>query len=191
MGHVPNAISLLRALAVIPVVVALDAADPGFVPLVIFAAAAATDAVDGPLARRLRATSRLGAFLDPLADKVLVLGALGGLLARGAVDPLPVALILVREVAITGLRAIAAGRGTLVSSTVYGKAKAGLQGTAVGAVLVSLAWPELGLGPIAGAVLWGATVVTVASGADVVRRAAAMHVSDDRRGGTAVRAHAR
>lgn len=187
MAHVPNAISILRGLASVPVVL-LVAPDTAVLALVLFSGAALTDAIDGPLARRLRATSRLGAFLDPLADKVLVLGTLGGLLARGAVDPLPVGLILAREVAVIGVRAIAAGRGVVVSSTVYGKAKAGLQGTAVGAQLIDLAWPGLGLGPIAGAVLWSAAVVTLMTGADVIRRAV-MVMSAAEPG--PVRAHAR
>lgn len=188
MRHLPNAISVMRALAVVPVLALIDATDPGIAPLAVFGVAAVSDAVDGPLARRLRATSAVGAFLDPLADKVLVLGVLGGLLARGAVDPLPVVLILARETAVTVLRAVAAGRGLLVSSSAYGKAKAVLQGAAVGGQLATLAWPGLGLSPAVEAVLWSAAVVTVASGADVVRRAAA--VLSAKAPGT-VQAHAR
>ncbi|MBI2324339.1 MAG: CDP-alcohol phosphatidyltransferase family protein, partial [Chloroflexi bacterium] len=81
MRWIPNAISILRALASIPVVL-LVAPGTALLALALFSAAALTDALDGALARKLRASSALGAFLDPLADKVLVLGTLGGLLAR-------------------------------------------------------------------------------------------------------------
>lgn len=186
MRHLPNAISMLRAVASIPVVL-LVAPETAVLAFALFMAAALTDALDGALARRTRATSALGAFLDPLADKVLVLGTLGGLLARDAVDPLPVGVILVREVAITGVRAFAAGRGATIASNALGKAKAGLQGTAVGGQILALAWPALGLGPAADALLWAAALVTAVTGADVVHRALTGL------GGTAgaVRAHAR
>ncbi len=170
MRRLPNAISLLRGVACIPVVLLLGAGAPAIACLV-FSLAALTDAIDGPLARRFRAVSTLGAFLDPLADKALVLGTLAGLLARGAVDPTPVGLILTREAVVTGLRAVAAGRGLLVGSSALGKAKACLQGVAVGAQLIVLAWPGLGLTAAADAILWLAVPVTIVSGADVLRRA--------------------
>ncbi|MBI2982725.1 MAG: CDP-alcohol phosphatidyltransferase family protein [Chloroflexi bacterium] len=169
MRWIPNAISILRALASIPVVL-LVAPGTALLALALFSAAALTDALDGALARKLRASSALGAFLDPLADKVLVLGTLGGLLARGAVDPLPVGLILVREIAVTGVRAIAATRGVTVGSNAFGKAKAGLQGAAVAGHIVALAWPTLALGPAADALLWGAALMTVATGSEVIHR---------------------
>lgn len=187
MRWLPNAISILRAVASIPVVL-LVAPETALLALALFSTAALTDAADGALARRLRATSALGTFLDPLADKILVLGTLGGLVVRGTVDPVPVALILGREVAVTGVRAVASGRGIAIGSTVYGKAKAGLQGAAVGAQLIVLAWPALGLGAVADAVLWIAAIATIVTGAAVVRRAmAALGTSR----GSAVRAHAR
>ena len=170
MHRIPNVISILRGVACVPVVLLLTPAT-AVLALTVFSIAALSDAVDGPLARRLRATSALGAFLDPLADKVLVLGTLGGLLARGDVDPLPVGLILAREVAVTGVRAIAAGRDITIASNVYGKAKAVLQGAAVVGQLAVLAWPPLGPAAIADALLWVAAAITLLTGADVLRRA--------------------
>lgn len=174
MARVPNAISVLRALATVPLVLAMDGPNGQLLALAIFALAAFTDAVDGTLARRLRATSALGAFLDPLADKVLVLVTLGALRAHGAVDTLPVGLIVAREVVVTAVRAVAVWRGLPVRSSAYGKAKAALQAGAVGTLLAAGAWPALGLDPLADAVLWATVAVTLVSGADVIRRAAAM-----------------
>jgi CDP-diacylglycerol--glycerol-3-phosphate 3-phosphatidyltransferase len=171
MRWLPNMISVLRAVASLGVV-ALLTPDTAALALIVFGLAAATDGIDGWLARRLRATSDLGAFLDPLADKILVLGTLAGLLATGGADAAPVAVILAREVAVTALRAAALGRGLVVGSTIYGKAKAGLQGLAVSAEIAVFAWPALDLGMAAAAILWVAALVTVATGVDVARRSA-------------------
>lgn len=186
MRALPNAITLVRAASAFAVV-SLLAAEAALAALLVFACAAVTDALDGALARRLRATSALGAFLDPLADKVLVLGTLGGLVARGGVDPLPVGLILVREIAVTGLRALAAARGATVGSNAFGKAKAGLQGTAVGGQIAALAWPALALGATADALLWAAAVMTLLTGGEIAQRAATSIGAGPGR----VRAHAR
>ena len=187
MRSLPNAISTLRALSFVAVV-ALLAPETAVIALVVFSLAALTDAVDGPLARRLGATSALGAFLDPLADKILVLGTLGGLLARGGVDALPVALILAREIGVTGVRTVAARRGIVIGSNVYGKAKAVLQGAAVFGQILVLAWPVAALAPLADVVLWAAALATVLTGVDVARRAVS---AIGRPTAGAVRAHAR
>jgi CDP-diacylglycerol--glycerol-3-phosphate 3-phosphatidyltransferase len=184
---IPNAISVLRAISSVAVVALLTPGTAGLA-LIVFALAAVTDGIDGWLARRLKATSDLGAFLDPLADKILVLGTLAGLLAAGGADPAAVAVILAREIVVTALRAAALARGAVVGSSVYGKAKAVLQGTAVGAEVVVLAWPTLRLDAAADTILWVAAVVTVATGVDVVRRSAAAFAATT---STAVRPHAR
>ncbi|MGH2379333.1 MAG: CDP-diacylglycerol--glycerol-3-phosphate 3-phosphatidyltransferase [Candidatus Limnocylindria bacterium] len=170
MRTLPNAISLARALAVVPVV--LLVAQPALVPwaLVVFGIAALTDAVDGPLARRMGATTPLGAFLDPLADKLLVLGALVALLGQDAVDALLVGVFVVRELVVTAVRALAVVRGRSVGSSAYGRAKAALQSVAVGGQLLAFARPDLGATPAADVLLVVAAAVTVATGAGVIRR---------------------
>lgn len=177
MRTLPNAISVLRAVSVVPVVLLLDPPAIAMGALAVFALAAMSDAIDGPLARRLGAVSRLGAFLDPLADKVLVLGTLGALVARGAVDPLPVQLIVAREVVVTAVRGAAATRSLVIVASAYGKAKAALQILAVGGQLVVVAFPDLGLATVADAALLLAVLVTLVSGVDVVRRATALLAS--------------
>lgn len=128
-----DALAIARALAAAPVaLLVLGGADPW--ALALFLAAAATDAVDGHVARRRGATA-LGAFLDPLADKVLVLAALGALAARGTALPWLVALVAVREVAVTALRVAS------TASLPAGRAGKVKMAAEVGAVTLLLAGP--------------------------------------------------
>jgi CDP-diacylglycerol--glycerol-3-phosphate 3-phosphatidyltransferase len=135
--------------------------------LLLFMVAAATDAVDGPLARRYGATS-LGAALDPLADKILVVGTLAALALRGLAPAWAVALIVVRELVAIEIRARAPHA---VAATVDGKAKTVLQVAATAALLAAAGWPSAGLFAPATAALAAATALTVLSGVRLVLRA--------------------
>lgn len=190
MRALPNAIAVGRALAVVPVVLLLDDPAAATAALVVFGLAAATDAVDGPLARRLGAVTRLGAFLDPLADKILVLGTLLALLGHGAVDAWVVAVIFGREALATGLRGVAAGRGVSIEASAYGKAKTVLQAAAVAGLLLALAIPTAEIVTAAGVTLAAAVALTVASGLDLVLRAPAQ-LAVPARASDRLRAHAR
>ncbi|MGH9182341.1 MAG: CDP-alcohol phosphatidyltransferase family protein [Acidimicrobiales bacterium] len=121
---------------------------------------AGTDTIDGWLARR-QGTTRSGAFLDPLADKVLVLGALAALVAAQRFWWLPAALIAFREVAISLFRSYWGRRGLAVPATGWAKVKAVVQDAAIGLALLPWAadtpW-------VAQAVLWAAVVLTLATG---------------------------
>src|SRR5207302_2466633 len=97
---------------------------------VVFCVAMATDFFDGRLARRHGRTSPLGTLLDPIADKVLVLGALVMLVGLGVVPAWMVALIVVREVLITGLRQAAIERGVVLAARDLGKLKTWAQSVA-------------------------------------------------------------
>jgi CDP-diacylglycerol--glycerol-3-phosphate 3-phosphatidyltransferase len=123
---------------------------------------AGTDGVDGWLARRQGAT-RSGAFLDPLADKVLVLGALLALVDKGRFWWFPVGLIAVREVGISMYRSWMVRRGVSIPARRSAKAKTLLQDVAVGFALL----PPLGHHhpAVATAVLWLAVGFTVVSAA--------------------------
>lgn len=169
MERIPNAISVLRALCAVPVVL-LVAPETAVFALALFAAAALTDALDGALARRIGAASAAGALLDPLADKILVLGTLAGLVGLGAAAAAPVALILARETLVTAARALAMSRGTVVPASRGGKAKAVLQGAAVAALLAAVAWPDARAAALADALLWATALVTLVTGAAVLRR---------------------
>lgn len=119
-----------------------------------------TDGFDGFLARR-HGTTRSGAFLDPLADKVLVLGAMAALVAIGRFALVPVALIAVREVAISMYRSYWARRGLTIPARPSAKLKTLTQQLAVGFALIPLASNPTWL---ADGLLWAAVVLTVATG---------------------------
>ena len=119
-----------------------------------------TDGVDGYLARR-HGSTRSGAFLDPLADKVLVLGALFALVAIDRFWVVPVALITVREIAISMYRSYWSRRGLSIPARRSAKLKTLMQQLAVGLALIPLAAnPDW----LADAVLWVAAVLTVGTG---------------------------
>jgi CDP-diacylglycerol--glycerol-3-phosphate 3-phosphatidyltransferase len=125
----PNLITLAR-IGLIPfILIFIDNYSPKLSALsaLIFAFAAATDALDGYLARRLGLVTVVGKFLDPLADKLIVLSTLVMLVAVGRAPAWLVVLLMSRELAITGLRAIASQEGFVISAGAGGKTKTALQ----------------------------------------------------------------
>jgi CDP-diacylglycerol---glycerol-3-phosphate 3-phosphatidyltransferase len=120
-----------------PVVMALVLAGPGdagafALAAIVFAVAAATDYLDGRLARRWKQTSVFGTFLDTTADKLLVAGVLIALVQVGRASPWVAAIIIARELLMMGLRgAVTATDGTVVTPSFLGKAKASVQFTAI------------------------------------------------------------
>jgi len=163
----PNALTAARALLVIPVI-GLIATGDAWLALLIFLGAAATDAVDGPLARRRGSATPFGAALDPLADKILVVGALAALAIRGIAPAWAVVLILARELVAIEVRSRAPHA---LSAAPDGKAKTVLQVAAVALLLATAAWPAAGLATAANALLLAATALTVLSGVRLVLRA--------------------
>ena len=126
-----NAVTLARIL-ILPVQVALIL-DEGseWAALVLWVVLAGSDVFDGWLARRHGAT-RSGAFLDPLADKFLVIGAMVALVAKGVLWWVPVAVIAVRELALSGYRSYVGRRGISVPARFQAKVKTWVQAIAVG-----------------------------------------------------------
>lgn len=138
--QMPNIITLAR-LAAIPIIVVLMTIYPDYpagvyphisiITAIIYLLAALTDLLDGHLARKYNLVSTLGKFLDPLADKLLISAALIMLIPLGRVPAWVVFLIIAREMAVTGLRAIAAERGLVISASDSGKQKALAQNIAL------------------------------------------------------------
>ncbi|MGH9187073.1 MAG: CDP-alcohol phosphatidyltransferase family protein, partial [Acidimicrobiales bacterium] len=157
-----NAVTIAR-LVLSPVLVALIVGrdNPASWPaLVLWIALAATDGVDGWLARR-HGTTRSGAFLDPLADKVLVLSALAALAASGRFWWFPVALIAIREIGISMFRSYWGSRGLAVPATKSAKVKMVMQDLAVGFALL----PSLDdSSRLADGLLWAAVGLTLVTG---------------------------
>ena len=162
----PNALSAARAVLVIPVI-GLIATGDASLALLVFLGAAATDALDGPLARRRGATA-FGAALDPFADKILVVGTLAALAIRGIAPAWAIVLILARELVAIEVRARAP---QAIGAGADGKAKTVLQVTAIAMLLATAAWPAAGLATSANALLVAATTLTVLSGVRLVLRA--------------------
>jgi CDP-diacylglycerol--glycerol-3-phosphate 3-phosphatidyltransferase len=143
------------------------------------AAAAFTDFLDGYLARRWRITTTLGAFLDTIADKLLVTGALFALVGVGRAWAWAGFVIVGREIAISGLRSIAAMDGVSVPPSIWGKMKATIQYLAL--FMAMLRTPDTygGLYPDEWAMLVAAAV-TVISGAEYMARFAQVLRADRR-----------
>ena len=137
-----------------------------FAAFVIFIVAMITDIVDGVLARRWNLVSPAGAYLDPLADKLMVGTVLIMLIPLGKVSAWLVALLIARESAITGLRGIASQEGFVISASALGKIKTAFQGSALGFMLWP--WPSFGLNPAAGGIVLAyiATFFALASAAE-------------------------
>ena len=133
---------------VVMVLLMLDGSTAGALSaaaLAVFVLAAATDMLDGVLARRWDVTTTLGSFLDTTADKLLVTGVLFALVAVERASPWIAALIVGREVAILGLRGVVAAEGTVMAPSRLGKLKTLVQFVAISLAIVRPGAPIGGL----------------------------------------------
>jgi CDP-diacylglycerol--glycerol-3-phosphate 3-phosphatidyltransferase len=129
--------------------------------LAIFLAAAATDLLDGYLARRWDQVTTVGMLLDPIADKLLISAALIALVEIHRVRAWMVVLIVGREFAVSGLRSIAAAEGYTIKASDLGKTKMVTQVIAISLLLVSIRWSVLA--GMAKLWLWGVVLFSLAS----------------------------
>ncbi len=124
--NTPNKLTLLRVL-MIPVFMAVFLPVPApWAPLLaaaVYGLASATDAIDGHLARKNNQITDFGKFLDPLADKMLVITALVLLQHKGLIHPIITVIIIARELMVTSIRLVAAGSGKVIAAGWWGKAK--------------------------------------------------------------------
>ena len=170
--NLPNLLTLVRIL-LIPVFVILfmtPTPDRSLSAAVIFTVAAVTDLLDGYIARRTGQVTKLGKLLDPIADKLLVLSALILLVNIDRVSALVAILVIAREVAVTGIRAIAAGEGLIIAVETTGKYKMALQVVAIVLlILEGTGLAELGNMHLAGTVtLYLSLVLGYVSGGQYV-----------------------
>ena len=132
-ANLPNMLTMGR-IVVIPWVLWLmwqDTRVANFWACIVFSAAAVTDFIDGYLARRMGLTSLLGKYLDPLADKLIVIGTLVMCVELGRVPAWAIVVIVSRELAITALRALAIGERVEIVASRGGKDKTAIQMVAV------------------------------------------------------------
>jgi CDP-diacylglycerol--glycerol-3-phosphate 3-phosphatidyltransferase len=167
-------LTVARALSV-PIVVVLYAwnfENHAYWATALFCLSMTTDFFDGKLARRHGRSSALGSLLDPIADKVLVLGTMVMLVGLGVVPAWMIAAIVVREVLITGLRQAAIERGIVIAARDLGKLKTWAQSVAaaIGGFALAGAWSE----SVAWWSLLVAVVLTWVSGLDYARVAPAL-----------------
>ena len=141
--NIPNSITMLRIVLIPFVVVCLAMQTPFFCVLSVaaFSIAALSDFFDGYLARKLHLVSVTGKFLDPLADKLMVMAATVQLASMGWLESWIPIVILARELAVQGLRQIAVGEGLVIAAGSGGKLKTALQLVGLVGLLVHYTYP--------------------------------------------------
>ncbi len=184
--NTPNKLTLLRVLLIPAFIVSMLCIPVGWggpiISTVVFAFASVTDALDGHLARKNNQVTNFGKFLDPLADKMLVITALILLQYQGLIHPVITVVIIARELMVTSIRLVAAGGGKVIAAGKLGKIKTVTQMIAI--ILLILEpylvgkWEALWKVPLLGGCspettaivgtvfLYAATVFTVISGVE-------------------------
>lgn len=164
--NLPNKLTLFR-IALVPVYLLLQAIPALWVhwlALVVFFVAAMTDLFDGRIARARGLVTNFGKFMDPIADKLLVILAMVLMTAQGLIPAWVTIVCVAREFIVSGLRLVAVERGTVIAAGPWGKAKTVAQMAAVMLLTVNLpglhGWTQV--------VLYTATALTVASCAQYV-----------------------
>ena len=144
--NLPNAITLSRLIltAAFIIFVAWESTWGHVTALILFLVAAASDYVDGWLARKMNLVTPLGKLLDPLADKILTCSAFIAFVELRQIEAWMVVIIVGRELAITGLRLLAASRNVVLAAEGFGKHKTISQIVAIIAVLVLISYQQWG-----------------------------------------------
>lgn len=173
--NLPNKLSMLR-ICMIPFFVAfalMEAQWAQLVALAIFCVASLTDMLDGKIARKYNLVTNFGKFIDPIADKLLVMSALVVLTGQGRMPSWVCIIMLAREFAISGLRLVAADGGKVIAAGLLGKVKTVTQMAAV--ILLLLLTPVTGEGLlgetgqiVASSAMYLAAAMTLWSGVDYI-----------------------
>lgn len=164
--NLPNLLSLLRILLVplLMVVLLTELEDKEWIGLTLFLIAAATDFLDGFIARKRQQVTRLGQLLDPAADKILTASAFVALVGLGLAPAWMVVIIIAREFAVSALRSVAALQNMTIPAGVSGKIKTSLQVAAIAVLIISNQHAELAR--LAPWLLWAVVIVTLYSGVE-------------------------
>ena len=165
--NVPNLLSLSRILSVPVFIILMLEPNPlrALLAGIVFSLASATDWLDGYLARKWGQVTKMGKLLDPIADKILIMSALVILVEiRSDVVHSWIAIVLIgREFAVTGLRAIAASEGIVIPAETVGKYKVGAQITAVLSLLLDYYLDKGWMTDLGRIALWVAMVLAIYS----------------------------
>ncbi len=165
-SNIANKLTLIRILAVPLAVGLMYFPHPitCLLAMVIFILASLTDLLDGLLARKYNLVTSMGKFLDPLADKLLVLSVLIMLVELGWLPAWVVILILGREITVTGLRAVAAEKGLVLAADTYGKLKTLFQVIALCPLILHYPWFGFDPRPLGWVLIILALILTLFSG---------------------------
>lgn len=170
--NIPNCLTIFRILLIPIFVIVLSTRIPygGYLATAIFIIAALTDSLDGYLARKWKQITKLGIILDPLADKLLITAALISLVELRMIHGWVAIIILGREFAVTGLRAIKAEEGTVIPASNLGKLKTVSQIVAVVWILLERVYVPLGNWHLGPWIMYIAVIITVISGIEYFHR---------------------
>jgi len=180
--NLPNILTMTRiaAIPLMAVMLLSPSQSSGFWAAVVFSLASITDWLDGYLARRMGIVTVFGKFLDPIADKLIVMAALIMILPFGHVPAWMVLVILGREIIITGLRGIASSEGIVIQASDLGKFKTIFQLVAIIGLLLHYDYNwffgidqslfHVNMHNVGMFFLWIATLLTVWSGVDYLAR---------------------
>lgn len=166
--NLPNSISLVR-IGVIPILFFLLFSPGQLMSLVIatlFIAAALTDLLDGYIARRYQIVTTMGKFLDPIADKLIVNTAMIMLIPIDRIPAWIVAVIIIRDFAVDGIRNIASSEGLIIDASPLGKRKTLCQIFAVSALMIHYPFFGADAHAVGMVILFIALILTVLSGID-------------------------
>ncbi len=170
--NLPNGVTFIRILAIPAVLFLLFAKGRTFevITAFVFLLVSLTDMLDGYFARSRKMVTTLGKFLDPLADKLLIVTALIALIpARGI--PLWIVIVIVgREIAVTGLRGIAMSEGIVIPSSLIGKYKTAFEMTSIFCLILKGPIFSIHFHLIGMVLLWVALLLAVISGFDYFRK---------------------
>ena len=163
--NIPNLLSISRILSVPVFIVLMLEPSPirALIAGIVFSLASATDWLDGDLARRLGQVTKMGKLLDPIADKILVTSALIMLVDIGKIASWIAIVIIGREFAVTGLRAIASSEGIVIPAETIGKYKTGAQITAVLTLVLDYHMETGWMSDLGQVALWVAMILAVYS----------------------------
>ncbi len=168
----PTILTIIRIVLVLPLMILIfqDNLPAKIIALICFIIASVTDFIDGRWARKTRSVTDLGAFLDPLADKMLINLTFLALVYLGVVPLWIFAIVLVRDFAVDGMRMVSAKNGTTISASIFGKIKTMVQMITLALIIFNLNFNNNILSTINTILLYIVIILTVFSGADYLTK---------------------
>lgn len=170
--NLPNGLTIIRVFAIPLILILLFSSGRFFqvVTAILFLSVSVTDTLDGYLARRRGMVTTLGKFLDPLADKLLIVTSLIALIPARGIPFWIVIVIVGREIVVTGLRGIAASQDIVISASELGKYKTFFETSAIFLLILKETYLSINFFQIGMGLLWVAMALAVLSAVDYFRK---------------------